>query len=169
MNQSFEELNGSIIHWANQRNLLQKDNSFKQLAKCMSELGELSDALLKSDVPNIIDGIGDTFVTLIILAEQNGLNPVDCLNSAYEEIKNRKGITKNGTFIKNIDLEKGTFDIKAGSANCMESTPFVYSDKNGSVTSSNTVNYTLTNEQINRIIESKGAEGISEVINSVKE
>ncbi len=97
---SFEELNRLIIDWANDRNLITKDNSFKQLAKCISELGELSDALLEKDEPGIKDGLGDTIITLIILAEQNGLNPVDCLNSAYQEIKERTGKTVNGTFIK---------------------------------------------------------------------
>jgi hypothetical protein len=29
-----------------------------------------------------------------------GLNPTDCLEAAYNEIKNRKGNTVNGVFIK---------------------------------------------------------------------
>jgi hypothetical protein len=47
-----------------------------------------------------MDGIGDTFVTLIILSYQMGLNPTECLEVAYTEIKNRKGNTVNGVFIK---------------------------------------------------------------------
>ena len=52
------------------------------------------------DREELIDGIGDVFVTLIILAAQNGLKPEDCLQSAWDEIKNRTGKTVNGVFIK---------------------------------------------------------------------
>ena len=48
----------------------------------------------------IIDGLGDSFVTLIILCYQLDLEPKQCLQSAWDEIKNRKGKTVNGTFIR---------------------------------------------------------------------
>jgi hypothetical protein len=35
------------------------------------------------------------------LCHQQGLNLVECLESAYNEIKNRQGEIVNGTFIKN--------------------------------------------------------------------
>lgn len=97
---TFEELVNKIIIWANDRNLVQKDNSKNQYIKATEEMAEIGKALLRSDKEGLIDGIGDTFVTLIILAEQNGLDPVECLEFAYNEIKNRKGKTMNGTFIK---------------------------------------------------------------------
>lgn len=50
------------------------------------------------------DGIGDTVVTLIILAQQQGWTLEECLQYAYDEIKNRKGKTINGTFVKDSDL-----------------------------------------------------------------
>ena len=43
---------------------------------------------------------GDSFVTLIILSMQLGLHPSECLEAAWNEIKDRKGKTKNGVFIK---------------------------------------------------------------------
>ena len=46
------------------------------------------------------DGLGDTLVTLIILAAQYSLELGDCLEYAYNEIKNRTGKTVGGTFIK---------------------------------------------------------------------
>ena len=46
------------------------------------------------------DGIGDMLVTIILLAEMVGLNSVNCLADAYEEIKNRKGKMVNGFFVK---------------------------------------------------------------------
>ena len=48
--------------------------------------------------------MGDIFVTLIILCEQLGIDPVECLSMAYEKIKDRKGKTLHGTFVKEEDL-----------------------------------------------------------------
>ena len=49
--------------------------------------------------------MGDIFVTLIILCDQLNLDPVECLYKAYEKIKDRKGKTINGVFIKQQDLK----------------------------------------------------------------
>jgi hypothetical protein len=54
----------------------------------------------KNDIVNIIDAIGDVQVVLIILAAQYDLDVDDCLNTAYLQIKDRKGKTVNGIFIK---------------------------------------------------------------------
>ena len=45
-----------------------------------------------------------SFVTLICIAEQLGLKFNDCLDYAYNEIKDRKGKLINGTFVKESDL-----------------------------------------------------------------
>ena len=50
------------------------------------------------------DAIGDTLVTIIVLAHQLDLDVTECLGIAYEEIKNRKGKMINGTFVKEDDL-----------------------------------------------------------------
>ena len=89
-----------VIEWANERGLIKEENATKQLLKLTEEVGELADAFLKGDHKETIDAIGDIQVVMIILCEQLGLNMTECLNSAYEEIKNRKGVLKNGTFIK---------------------------------------------------------------------
>jgi NTP pyrophosphatase (non-canonical NTP hydrolase) len=68
--------------------------------KTVEELGELASALLKRDEKKIIDGIGDATVCLIILAKQLDFSFAYCLQEAYTEIKDRKGETKDGTFIK---------------------------------------------------------------------
>lgn len=89
-----------ILEWAEDKKLLSKDNSYKQLAKTIEELGEVARALIHNDIPEIKDGIGDVAVTLIILAKQNGLDFNDCLMTAWNEIKSRTGKTVNGVFIK---------------------------------------------------------------------
>jgi NTP pyrophosphatase (non-canonical NTP hydrolase) len=89
-----------VLQWANERNLLQEENQTKQFIKLTEEVGELANAILKSNKAEQIDAIGDIQVVLIILCKQLGLDYNDCLSSAYEVIKNRTGKTVNGTFIK---------------------------------------------------------------------
>ncbi|CAB4151719.1 NTP-PPase_u3 domain containing protein [uncultured Caudovirales phage] len=100
MNAVKNESELNVINWASDRNLLKYDNRFVQLAKVMEELGELAKAMLENDQSKIIDSLGDTNVTLIILANQLKLSLGECLEIAFDEIKNRKGETINGTFIK---------------------------------------------------------------------
>lgn len=66
----------------------------------MSEVGEFADEVIKENKQGQIQELGDVFVTLIIIAEQLNLNPVKCLEIAYNKIKDRQGKTINGTFIK---------------------------------------------------------------------
>jgi phosphoribosyl-ATP pyrophosphohydrolase len=89
-----------ILAWAESRNLLHKENSFKQYTKLQEESNELLIAMLNNDEAEIVDAIGDCVVVLTILAEQLGLDIDVCTEIAYQVIKNRTGKTINGTFIK---------------------------------------------------------------------
>lgn len=73
-----------------------------QYAKVNEEIGEIAHEITRNrlDSDEIKDAIGDSAVTLIILSDILGLDFVDCLYGAYKEIKDRKGETKNGSFIK---------------------------------------------------------------------
>ena len=95
-----DELINKVKIWANEKDLLKKENSQAQMLKVLEEVGETAGALLKNKNQEIIDGLGDSFVTLIILCYQLGVEPKDCLEAAWNEIKNRKGKTVNGTFIR---------------------------------------------------------------------
>ena len=95
-----DELINKVKIWANEKDLLKKENSQAQMLKVLEEVGETAGALLKNKNQEIIDGLGDSFVTIIILCYQLGLEPKDCLEAAWNEIKNRKGKTVNGTFIR---------------------------------------------------------------------
>lgn len=97
---SFDILIDNVVDWADDKNILKKENAPKQMLKVIEELGETAGAIAKSKESEIKDGIGDTFVTLIILAKQLGLDPADCLNTAWNEIKDRTGKTVNGVFVK---------------------------------------------------------------------
>ena len=95
-----DKLIENVRVWADQKNLLKKENSKAQMLKVLEEIGETAGALLKKNNKELIDGLGDSFVTLIILCYQQDLEPKDCLQAAWNEIKNRKGKTVNGTFIR---------------------------------------------------------------------
>lgn len=97
---SFDSLIEKVTDWADNRMLLKKENANNQMLKVIEEMGETASALLKGDELKLIDGIGDSFVTLIILSKQLGLEPSVCLQAAWNEIKNRTGKTVDGTFIK---------------------------------------------------------------------
>ena len=102
---TFDELIDNITQWADDRGILVPNNAPQQTMKIMEELGETAGAILKNkEKSEIIDGIGDTLVTVIILAKQLGLNPTECLESAWNEIKDRKGKTVDVTFIKEEEL-----------------------------------------------------------------
>lgn len=96
----FKDLESKVKFWANERNILHSGNAPKQFMKFIEESGELSQAILKNRPDDIADAFGDVMVTLIILAEQLNYDLVECLNLAYEEIKDREGKTVNGVFLK---------------------------------------------------------------------
>lgn len=102
------DLIAKINEWADERNLKQADPKI-QWMRVTEEVGEIRDVLLKptkfTDPQMALkDAIGDTLVTIIVLAHQLDLDVTECLNIAYEEIKNRKGKMINGTFVKEDDL-----------------------------------------------------------------
>jgi NTP pyrophosphatase (non-canonical NTP hydrolase) len=95
-----DELFRSIEQWAMAKGLDDPKNKSSQALKVMEEVGETMAAMARGNKAALKDGIGDSIVTLIILAMQCGLSASDCLASAYNEIKDRKGKTVNGVFIK---------------------------------------------------------------------
>lgn len=93
-----------IRDWATQRNLHTADPS-KQMVKLVEEIGELASGIAKHNQELIIDSLGDAYVVLTIMAMQLGVKIEDCIDSAYNEIKDRKGKLVNGVFIKESDAK----------------------------------------------------------------
>lgn len=89
-----------IIQWADERGLLTNPNTFNQLAKLMEEVSELASAMANNNEEEIKDAIGDIQVVLTILSKQLNVSMSEALESAYNVIKERKGKTINGLFIK---------------------------------------------------------------------
>ena len=121
-NKSFEDLQKLTLEWADDKDLLHEENAEKQFMKFVEEVFEFKsefDYLCRigkdpSEVYSDYEQIetqenmelemGDIFVTLIILCEDLEIDPVVCLEMAYEKISKRTGKTINGTFVKEEDL-----------------------------------------------------------------
>lgn len=118
----FKELQEKVLEWAASHDLLHEENADKQFMKFIEEAFEFktefdylkrigqdpsecySDYEQIETQENMQLEMGDVFVTLIILCKQLGIDPQGCLELAYEKIKDRKGTTIDGTFVKEEDL-----------------------------------------------------------------
>jgi len=89
-----------IRSWASNKGIYKSGDSKTQYIKLMEEAGELAEALLKNDEPEVIDAIGDMVVVLTNLAKLRGHDIEACVASAYSVIKSRQGEMINGTFVK---------------------------------------------------------------------
>ena len=89
-----------IRDWADERGLYENGDTKTQALKLVEEVGETCRAILKEDYEEITDGIGDCIVVLTNLAELHGVSIEECIEKAYNEIKNRKGKMVNGTYKK---------------------------------------------------------------------
>jgi len=107
----FDTLQDWVIDWAEERGIFDKATLLAQVEKTREEVEETRDAILLQrhcQSPGdfnryrdaIMDGIGDTVVTLIILAHLCGTDIEECLELAYNEIKDRKGKMVDGVFVK---------------------------------------------------------------------
>lgn len=91
-----------IRQWAADRNLIEGATRQAQMLKMTEEVGELAAGIAKGNEPLVKDSIGDCVVVLTILAAQSGLKIEDCIEAAYEEIKDRKGKMVDGVFVREI-------------------------------------------------------------------
>jgi NTP pyrophosphatase (non-canonical NTP hydrolase) len=89
-----------IRRWATERGLYKKGDPKTQALKLVEEVGETCRAILKGNQSDIEDGIGDCVVVLTNLAALCNTDIEHCIESAYNEIKDRKGKMDNGTFKK---------------------------------------------------------------------
>ena len=114
---NYQELEKLVLKWANDKGILEKSTPMAQANKTLEEVNELLFAITMRDKLNINlitnesgvvfnsndeikDAFGDILVTIIIGAELQGLKLEDCLESAYNVIKNRNGKMVDGQFIK---------------------------------------------------------------------
>ena len=119
---SSEPVFDNIRTWARDRGIYKTGDSKTQYVKLMEEAGELAQALLKKDNPEIVDAIGDMVVVLTNLAELEGYRIEDCIQSAYDVIKSRQGKMINGTFVKDKAVSSTTYLASNGFHNFSKNT-----------------------------------------------
>jgi hypothetical protein len=88
--------------WHRDRNLIDGSTDKDQFCKLIQECGELSDNMCKGR--DMKDDIGDIMVVLINIMERNNYSMMDCLETAWIDIKDRKGKMVDGIFVKEADL-----------------------------------------------------------------
>ena len=89
-----------IRDWAKERGIYEKGTVKGQFTKLLEEVEELNQAIIEKDKRELIDAVGDCVVVLTNLSELAGVKIEECINSAYKVIENRKGVMKNGAFLK---------------------------------------------------------------------
>ena len=97
-------LENEVVKWAIQRNLIAGCTSKDQFTKLVEEIGELSKEITRGKKEQQISELGDCLVVLTILAQQLDTDLEECLETAYNKIKDRKGTMINGVFVKEQDL-----------------------------------------------------------------
>lgn len=91
-----------VVEWGRDRGI---NNPAMQFAKLNEEVGEIAHELTRKHLhtDEMADSLGDTLVVLIILADILGYDLRECLKGAYDVIKDRRGRTEDGNFIKEED------------------------------------------------------------------
>ena len=128
MSRTFQELKTLVEKWAGERQITQNSFPVAQSKKTTEEVCELIEEASKLDALEFVidqldtsipdhevfldelyrdttkaykDAIGDVIITLIVGASTRGIDVIECLEMAYEEIKDRKGyLRSDGVFVK---------------------------------------------------------------------
>jgi len=98
---SFAEVELDVIRWSEARKIIPNSTPLAQSIKAVEEINELVDALREGNKFDAIDAVGDTVVCLINVCALLDVNLVDCLEAAYQTIKDRRGyMNAEGIFVK---------------------------------------------------------------------
>ena len=96
-----QELIEKVEQWHVDRNLIDGANDKDQGLKLLQEMGELSDNVCKGN--DIRDDLGYMMVVMINIMKRNNISMEECLQVAYDDIKDRKGKMIDGIFVKEGD------------------------------------------------------------------
>ena len=100
---SYSELELKVLRWSEARKIVPNSTALAQATKALEEVQELRDALIHGNKEEAIDGVGDAVVCLINVCALLDVNLTDCLEAAFEQIKNRKGsMNAEGIFVKDV-------------------------------------------------------------------
>jgi NTP pyrophosphatase (non-canonical NTP hydrolase) len=99
---NLDKLVSRVEIWHHERNLITGSTDQAQYVKLIEEAGELAGNIARGK--DVRDDIGDMMVVLVNIATRNGYDLYDCLEVAWDDIKDRKGKMVDGVFIKEVDL-----------------------------------------------------------------
>lgn len=100
---SYAELEMKVVQWSEARKIIPNSTPMAQSIKACEEINELVDALRNGNKAEAIDAVGDAVVCLINVCALLDVNLTDCLEAAYEQIKDRKGyMNDEGIFVKQV-------------------------------------------------------------------
>lgn len=98
---TYKELEMLVIQWGEARGIVQNSNPMAQATKTDEELHELYHAIGAGDRDEMKDAYGDILVTLIMGCATADIDLSECLELAYNEIKDRSGtLGADGIFYK---------------------------------------------------------------------
>jgi len=107
---SFNETEMKVIQWAEARRIIPNSTPLAQAIKTLEEVAELLSAIQRGNCVEMRDAYGDVLVTLIVGAALADMDIKECLEEAYQTIKDRRGcLREDGVFIK----EEKVHDDKA--------------------------------------------------------
>lgn len=90
-----------IEKWGHDRMITVHGNPMSQAIKTLEETTELLDAINTGNTDMIKDAVGDIFVTLVMVCGTANVSLTECIELAYDEIKDRRGYLRaDGTFMK---------------------------------------------------------------------
>jgi NTP pyrophosphatase (non-canonical NTP hydrolase) len=91
-----------VAQWHHDRNLIDGSTDQAQFMKLLEEFGELAASISRGK--DIKDDLGDMMVVMINIMERNNHSMLECLDTAWVDIKDRKGKMVDGIFVKEADL-----------------------------------------------------------------
>ena len=97
---NYKELEKEVIKWADNKGILTNGTPCAQANKTIEEANEILCAIIDEDKAEIIDGLGDVLVTIIIQAKLQNVDLLECLQTALNVITKRTGYMKDGMFYK---------------------------------------------------------------------
>jgi NTP pyrophosphatase (non-canonical NTP hydrolase) len=98
---SYAEVELDVVRWSEERRIIPNSTPLAQSIKAVEEINELVDALRDGNKIDAIDAVGDTVVCLINVCALLDVNLVDCLEAAYNQIKDRRGyMNEEDIFVK---------------------------------------------------------------------
>ena len=90
-----------ILKWAAERGIMDNSTAYAQYGKMEEEFMEVGEALENRDKDELRKELGDLYVTAVMVANLYGLTMAECIDAAYEKIKDRKGyLNADGVFVK---------------------------------------------------------------------